>query len=115
MKQHRSQDRKRVAAGISFLEVIAVVAVMGILIMIAMPRLATSGFAAKRNGCFTNKGNVEVQSQLWYRNKGSWPDADLGNIMADTDYFPDGAVTCPVDGTAYQFDSATERVTGHTH
>jgi len=97
------------------LEIIGTVTVLGILAMIVIPRFAGSSLQAKRNGCFTNKGNIEIQAQLWYRNKGTWPDANLGNVTADTNYFPDGPVTCPVDNSAYAFDSATERVVGHTH
>lgn len=101
--------------GLNLLEVLAVVTLVGILAVVAIPRFANSAIEAKRNACFTNKANIEVQAQLWFRNKADWPAADLGNIMADGTYFPDGAVTCPVDGSAYQFDRQTQRVTGHTH
>lgn len=119
MQQHTplasQRIARKIARGLSLLEVIAAVTVIGILVMIALPRFGTSGVAAKRNGCFTNKANIELQSQLWFRNKAAWPDSDLDDIMADSGYFPDGEVTCPVDGSAYEFDSTTQRVRGHTH
>lgn len=115
MKQRKSLSPRRVGRGLSLLEIIGTVTVLGILAMIVVPRFAGTSFQAKRNGCFTSRGNIEIQAQLWFRNKGTWPDSDLGNIMADTDYFPDGAVTCPVDNSAYAFDSATQRVLNHAH
>ncbi len=102
-------------SGVSLMEIIAVVTLMGIIAMIVVPRLATSGDAPKANSCFATKGMIEVQAELWFRNKGVAPAADLGDIMAVPAYFPDGAVACPVDGTAYTFDTATMRVNGHAH
>jgi len=97
------------------MELLLVVTIMGIIAMIAVPRLATSGDQTKANSCFATKGMVEVQAELWFRNKGVAPAANLSDIMAAPAYFPDGALTCPVDGTAYQLDTTTLRVNGHTH
>lgn len=101
--------------GVSLLELIAVVTLMGIIAMIAVPRLATSGDAPKANSCFATKGQIEVQAELWFRNKGVAPQADLSDIMAVPTYFPHGVVKCPVDGTAYQLDTTTMQVNGHAH
>ena len=101
--------------GISLLEVLAVVTIVGIIAMIAVPRLATSSDAPKANSCFTTKGMIEVEAELWFRNKGTAPQANLSDIMADSAYFPDGVVTCPVDGTAYEFNTTTLQVNGHAH
>lgn len=101
--------------GISLLELLAVITLMGIIAMIAVPRLARSGDKTKANSCFTTKGTIEVQAELWSRNKGVAPAADLSDVMANPSYFPDGAVTCPVDGSAYELNTTTLRVIGHTH
>lgn len=113
MKATKFSNRRR--SGLSLLEVLAAVTIMGILVMIAIPRFAGSGEQAKRTGCNTNQANIEVQVQLWFRNKGTWPLADLSDIMADGNYFPDGPISCPFDGSAYQFNSTTQRVDGHAH
>ncbi|MBC8352936.1 MAG: type II secretion system protein [Planctomycetes bacterium] len=110
-----AQYRQSRRTGLSLLEVLAVVTLMGIIALIAVPRLANSGDKPKANSCFTTKGMIEIQSELWLRNKGSAPDANLGNIMADTKYFPDGPATCPVDGSAYQLNRTTMQVNGHKH
>lgn len=97
------------------MEVLAVVTIIGIIAMIAVPRLATSGDKPKANACFVTKGMVEIQAELWFRNKGVAPAANLSDIMAVPAYFPDGPVTCPVDGSAYQLNTATMQVNGHAH
>ena len=112
MGSNVNQDCNR---GLSLLEVLAVVVLLGIVAMIVVPRFSGSAENAKVTGCHVNKGNIEVQASLWFRNKGTWPDSNLANIFADSDYFPDGATTCPVDGSSYTFDSSTEQVVGHTH
>lgn len=110
MRPHRPTHR-----GLSMLEMIIVVSIMGILALVIVPRVAAPGRTAKINACHVNKGNIETQAQLWFRNKGTWPATDLSTISGNTDYFPDGLPTCPVDGSAYTFNSANEAVIGHTH
>src|SRR5580765_5410496 len=82
--------------GFSLLEVLVVTVVLGILAAIVLPRLATQSVDAKKNSCYVNKGKIEVQAQLWYRNKGAWPATNLSDIAADIAYFPEGVPTCPV-------------------
>ena len=110
----RSRSRLR-RTGLSLLEVLAVVTLMGIIAMIAIPRLANSGDKPKANSCFARKGMIEVQAELWLRNKGLAPAANLGDMMANTTYFPEGPVTCPIDGSSYQLNTTTMTVNGHTH
>jgi type II secretory pathway pseudopilin PulG len=97
------------------LEILAIVTLLGILAVIAVPRFGNSSSEAKAAGCSVNRTNIEIQSQLWFRNKGADPAADLNDIMDDPKYFPDGPVTCPVDGSDYEYDTATQRVIGHAH
>jgi prepilin-type N-terminal cleavage/methylation domain-containing protein len=101
--------------GLNLLEMLVVVVIAGIVAAIVLPRLATRALDARKNSCYVNKGKIEVQTQLWYRNKGSWPATNLSDIAADTAYFPEGLPTCPVDSTAYTIDAATHKVVGHTH
>lgn len=101
--------------GISLLEMLAVVTVMGILAVIVIPRFSVQAVNAKRQACFVNKNNIEVQCQLWFRQKGVAPTSTLSDIRANTAYFPEGVPTCPVDGSSYTISSTTQRVLGHTH
>jgi type II secretory pathway pseudopilin PulG len=101
--------------GLGLLELIAVVTLVGILAIVVIPRFTNQSLTAKKNACFVNKQNIEVQCQLWRRQKNALPQSNLSDIGADPQYFPDGLPACPVDGTAYTFDTAAQRVTGHTH
>lgn len=103
------------AGGFTLLELIMVVVILGIIGWVVFPRLSGSSLDTKRNACYAQKGDIEAQAELWYRNKGSWPAADLSDMGADEAYFPDGLPSCPVDGTGYVLDGTTHRVTGHDH
>ena len=107
--------RARGRRGISFLELLIVITILGVLAGIMVSRTVESGDDAKVSSCHVNKQNIEIQAQLWFRNKGTWPASNLSDIGTDTSYLPDGLPTCPVDGSAYTFDSSAQEVSGHTH
>ena len=99
----------------SFLEVFAVITLLGILAVVIVPRLITKQSLANASGCHTLQGNIEIQAQIWLHNTGALPAGDLSDIGADLNYFPEGLPTCPVDGTSYTLDPATGLITGHNH
>jgi general secretion pathway protein G len=101
--------------GFSLAELVTVVAVLGLLAAMIAVRVSGHTEDAKINACATNKGDIEIQAQLWYRNHGSYPAADLSNIGSDVTYFPSGLPTCPVNNSAYTIDTATGLVVGHNH
>jgi prepilin-type N-terminal cleavage/methylation domain-containing protein len=101
--------------GFSLVELISVVAVMGTLAAVIVPRVLDHYTSAKKSACHTQKREIELQVSLWKRNNGSYPAANLGAIGADASYFPSGLPSCRCDGTAYTIDTITGRVTGHTH
>jgi general secretion pathway protein G len=101
--------------GLSLLEMLAAVTILGILASIVVPRLGGSGRKAKIQACAMQKNNIEVQVQLWFRSKNAWPANNLSDIGADVRFFPEPVATCPVDGTTYSIDGTTHRVVGHNH
>lgn len=107
--------RKLAPHGFSLIELLAVVILIGILAGLIVPRFGRQSYTAKKNACHVNKGNVEIQVQLWYRAKNRWPAADLTDIGSDPNYFPDGLPLCPFDGSRYRIDTATGWVVGHDH
>jgi type II secretory pathway pseudopilin PulG len=110
-----AKARSAAGGGWTLLEALAAVTVLAIVALIALPRFSNYASPAKKNTCYTLKGNLEVQAQLWYRNKGAWPAANFSDMAADASYLPEGLPACPVDGSAYVLDPATHRVVGHAH
>jgi prepilin-type N-terminal cleavage/methylation domain-containing protein len=96
-------------------ELMAALAILGILALLVVPRVIGHNHEAKRAACFANQGDIELQVKLWRRNQGSYPAADLSNIGSNPVYFPGGLPVCPVDGTAYTINTTSGLVTGHTH
>jgi hypothetical protein len=107
------REPKRIA--LSLMELMAAVVILAILAALIIPRVSTNSLNGNRYACWSDKGEIELQVRLWYRNKGSYPAANLRDIAADTAYFPQGLPTCPIDGTSYTIDTTTGKVTGHTH
>ena len=99
---------------LSLIELMAVVAVIALVTMLIVPRVAGESDASKRAACHAHRGDIEIQAELWMHNTGSWPAANLADVGANSDYFPEGLPTCPVDGNAYTIDSEG-RVIGHEH
>jgi len=111
--KYRPPRLKRFA--LSLPELMAVIAILAGLAAIIIPRVANHTEDANRHACDTYQGEIELQVQLWRRNKGSFPAANLSDIGGDPDYFPDGLPVCPFDGTSYTIDTTTGTVIGHTH
>jgi prepilin-type N-terminal cleavage/methylation domain-containing protein len=112
-------DRKfaalRQRPALSLLELLAALAILAVLAGYIIPRVVSHLDDARRNACHANRGNIELQVQLWRRNTGSFPASSLSDIGSDSAYFPDGLPVCPVDGTAYTIDTTTGSVIGHNH
>lgn len=101
--------------GLSIIELLAVLMLLGVLAAMLLSRASSHMDEAKREACLMNKGDIELQVQLWRRNHGSYPAANLADVGADLNYFPEGVPTCPVDGSGYTIDTTTGYVLGHTH
>lgn len=104
---------KRREHGFTLIEVLAVVVVIGIIAAIALPRFLGVKSDAEEKACKGNMASINVQVERYYTVNGSWP-ATLATITGDTDYFPDGAPTCPGGGT-YTLSSTTHRVSCSVH
>ena len=89
--------------------------IMGIIAAITIPRIGNQAYEAKKQACNVNKGNIDVQAQIFYQKWGRFPATDLSDMGTDVSQFPEGLPKCPVDGTSYTFDSTTQRVSGHRH
>jgi len=101
-------DRKR--TGFSLMELLAVVTILGILAAIIVPRVTVSSDTSKQKVNAHNKVTINSAVERYYVEKGAWPANNLSDIGADTNYFPEGVPTNPVDGSAYTLNPATHRV-----
>jgi prepilin-type N-terminal cleavage/methylation domain-containing protein len=99
--------------GLTLIELLIVVIILGALAAIAIPRITTSATTAKQNACTTNVNTINTSIEMYEKNTGSFP-AALTNLTDDPNYFPDGAPNCPF-GTAYNYDTTTHRVALHSH
>ena len=103
------------AAGLSQLELLGVVTILAVLATIVVGGFSGADDESRTQACYVNKGDIEIQAGLWFRDHGRWPASDLSDIALDAEYFPGGLLTCPVDGSPYELDPSTHRVVGHTH
>ncbi|MFT5524262.1 MAG: prepilin-type N-terminal cleavage/methylation domain-containing protein [Pirellulaceae bacterium] len=101
----RTNRRKR--SGFSLLELLAVVTILGIIAVVVIPRISVSAGVAKTNAHKQNIAEINSAVERWYFEKGTWPAADLSDIIADSNYFPDGLPKNPTgDGTGtYALDT----------
>jgi prepilin-type N-terminal cleavage/methylation domain-containing protein len=102
-------SRRKNRRGFSLLELLAVVTILGIIAVVVIPRISVSSSTAKANANNQNKAEINAAVERWYFNNGTWPASNLSDIGADTNYFPNGVPTNPVDGSAYTLSATTHR------
>lgn len=97
-------------SGFSLLELLAVVTILGIIAAIIIPRVTVSSDTAKQRVRDHHKATINAAVERYYIDNNGWPAADLSDIGADLNYFPDGIPANPVDGSAYSLNTTTHRV-----
>lgn len=107
---HRPQ---RISRGFSLLELLAVVTIMGILVVIAVPRVTIHAQKAKIESNKQYKGDLNAAIERYFFEKGAYPGALT--ILANTEFYPADIPNCPVDNTQYTMDGSSHRVSGHNH
>jgi len=82
--------------GLTFVELLAVVLLLGILVLVAVPNYLGAESDARSAADRANVREINAALALWrYRNGGDCPGAeDFADFLGSTHYFPDGR---PVD------------------
>lgn len=103
--------------GLSFLELLLVVTILGIVAAVIIPRISDNSDTAKSRICDHNCGQINAAVERYRVLTGTWPSANLSELDGVAEYFPDGLPTCPVSEDAYELDitGGAYRVNGHTN
>jgi prepilin-type N-terminal cleavage/methylation domain-containing protein len=91
-------------SGFTLVEIMIVVAIIGLLASIAIPNYAQSREAARRSVCINNLQQIEGAMQRWSLEM----QKDEGQAVAHNDIrsYLKGSVVCPAGGTSFE-DSYT--------
>ena len=92
----------RYRKGVTLVELLIVVLILGALAAIAVPRIIGGATTAKTNACNTNIALINTGMELYRANNDAY--TDLATLFADANYFPDGTPVCPF-GIAYTLNS----------
>jgi type II secretory pathway pseudopilin PulG len=106
MRTRKLQTRR----GFSWVELLAIVTILGIIAAIVVPRLTISKEAALQRLDRRNRSEINAAVERWYVEKGAWPQDNLQDIGADAGYFPHGLPPHPASGGSYSLDASTHRV-----
>ena len=102
----------RYGKGVTLVELLIVVLILGALAAIAVPRIIGGATTAKTNACLTNIALINTGMELYRANEDAY--TDLATLFADDDYFPDGTPVCPFE-IAYALTVDSNRVDATDH
>ena len=98
---------QRKKKGVTLIELLLVVVILGVLAAIAIPKITASSTTAKLNACKTNIDILNSQIEMYRVDTGDYP-ATLATLTSDPNYFPEDVPVCPSNGT-YTMNGTTYR------
>lgn len=97
------------------MELIAVIAILGILAALAVPRFVDVLASSKEKACTANVKLIQDAANLYATHELTPTQLEAGNIIStlkETGYLQDGKFFCPVNGASYILEGSVD--TGYT-
>ncbi len=99
--------------GFSLLELLAVVAILGILAAVIVPRVTANSDNAKEQLCQHNQGQLNAMIERYYLREGALPSEVEDMEGTGEEILPGTTPVCPITGAGYTIDAATGRIERH--
>src|SRR3974390_1162463 len=98
------KNRTSRASGFTLVEIMIVVAIIGLLAAIAIPNFVRARTQSQKNACINNLRQIDSAVQTWALENKKAPDATVA--FTDISSYLKNAVICPAGGTTF-LDSYT--------
>jgi prepilin-type N-terminal cleavage/methylation domain-containing protein len=84
--------------GFTLVEIMIVVAIIGLLAAIAIPNFVKARTTAQKNACINNLRQIDGAKEQWALEKKQGPGAPVDSVEVEA-YIKGGAPKCPASGT----------------